>query len=106
MSYDVCTQVTPQCPVTDTTLGYYPNLGANIFFAVMFGLCTLVTFTVGVTRKTWTFAFAVTAGFAMETVGELTFSPELGWDWLGFRSGVLYILMSVYRLHRPHNHAP
>jgi hypothetical protein len=70
MSYAVCTGVTPQCPVEATTLGYYPNLGANIFFTVMFGLCTLVTFAVGVRKRTWTFAFAVTAGFAMETIGE------------------------------------
>ncbi|RSM17108.1 hypothetical protein CDV31_004001 [Fusarium ambrosium] len=29
------------CPVEATTLGYNPNLGANIFFVVAFGLCAL-----------------------------------------------------------------
>lgn len=32
-----------------------------------------MTFLVGVNRKTWTFAFAVTAGFALETVGRFGF---------------------------------
>ncbi|KAI4211037.1 MAG: hypothetical protein LQ351_006157 [Letrouitia transgressa] len=34
--YENCTQVTPECPSEATIYGYYPNLGANIFFLAFF----------------------------------------------------------------------
>ena len=69
MGYQGCVEVTPQCPVEATTLGYYPNLGANVFFCLVFGLCAISTFTIGMWKRTWAFGTVVAAGFALETAG-------------------------------------
>ncbi|KAL1857972.1 hypothetical protein Plec18167_001623 [Paecilomyces lecythidis] len=94
--FALCTEVSPQCPVQATTLGYAPNLGANVFFAVVFGLCTLVTFVVGVSRKTWTFAFAVTAGFAMETIGYIgrIILHYNAWSSNGFKIQIVCLILA------------
>ncbi|KAJ9206613.1 hypothetical protein DTO164E3_854 [Paecilomyces variotii] len=94
--FGLCTEVTPQCPVQATTLGYYPNRGANVFFAVVFGICTLVTFLVGVNRKTWTFAFAVTAGFALETVGYIgrIILHNNPWSSTGFKIQIVCLILA------------
>lgn len=52
-----------------TVLSYYPNFGANIFFAVAFGLIVLVSATIGTWKRTWTFMALVTGGCVLETVG-------------------------------------
>ncbi|KAL2364607.1 hypothetical protein RJZ56_002469 [Blastomyces dermatitidis] len=65
----LCTEITPQCPVEFTTLGYFPNLGANSFFCACFGVFFFVALVVGVWKKTWTFTFAVTGACALESVG-------------------------------------
>lgn len=69
-SFDSCTDVSPDCPVEATTLGYYPNLGANIFFAVTFGLCFIAAAVIGVRSRTWTFTAAIVVGLALETAGK------------------------------------
>lgn len=74
-----CTKVTPQCPVEATTLGYYPNLGVNIFFVVAYSICAIVTLTIGLWKRTWVFGLVVAAGFFLETCGQfiLSFSSLL-----------------------------
>jgi len=64
-----CTEVSQLCPVEMTVLSYYPNLGANIFFAVAFGLVVLTSATIGTWKRTWTFMLFVTGGSVLETVG-------------------------------------
>ncbi|KAL1973990.1 hypothetical protein VTN31DRAFT_5550 [Thermomyces dupontii] len=64
-----CTEVNFFCPVEATTLGYYPNLGANAFFCAAFGLCAIGTIVIGIWKRTWTFTLAVGAGLILETVG-------------------------------------
>jgi hypothetical protein len=66
----LCTQVTLQCPVEATTLGYYPNLGVNIFFCVVYAICAFVTVTIGVWKRTWAFGLVVSAGLVLEATGE------------------------------------
>ncbi|KKA19632.1 RTA1 domain protein [Rasamsonia emersonii CBS 393.64] len=56
-----CTEVTPLCPVSKTTLGYYPNLGANAFFCAGFAVCALWTLTVGVWKHTSTYMMIMIA---------------------------------------------
>ena len=68
MSFDTCTQVSDICPVEATTLGYYPNLGANIFFATAFGICLVAAAVLGV----WTYGAAITVGLLMELAGMLS----------------------------------
>ncbi|TEA17387.1 Sphingoid long-chain base transporter RSB1 [Colletotrichum sidae] len=64
-----CTEVSVYCPVEMTVLSYYPNLGANLFFAVAFGLVVLTSGVLGTWKRTWTFMAFVTGGCVLETVG-------------------------------------
>jgi hypothetical protein len=68
-SYHTCTEVSPICPVEATTYGYYPNLGANIFFTVFFGILALFQLGIGVYYRTWTFMVAVASGAILELAG-------------------------------------
>lgn len=68
--YDRCAEVSPACPVEATVLGYHPNLGASIFFAIAFGLCFAAALFLGIRSKTWTFTVAITLGLGLETAGE------------------------------------
>ncbi|KID86517.1 RTA-like protein [Metarhizium guizhouense ARSEF 977] len=49
-----CTEVSASCPVDETVLGYYPNLGSGIFFTIAFGTCLVAAFSLGMWKKTWT----------------------------------------------------
>lgn len=69
--FRMCTEVSELCPVERTVLSYYPNFGANLFFAITFGLLVLLSGGLGVWKRTWTFTVAVTGGTILETVGEL-----------------------------------
>lgn len=74
--YYSCNEVSPTCPVEATTLGYYPNRGINIFFAIGFGIAMVVTLVFGIRKKTWSYMAFVTAGCALELAGGC-FSPRL-----------------------------
>lgn len=67
--YAVCKQVSDLCPVAATTLGYYPNEGLNIFFAVGFGLAAVITLVFGVWKRTWSFMAFIVAGCFLELAG-------------------------------------
>lgn len=67
--YKSCVQVTDDCPVQATVLGYYPNLGSGYFFTVMFGLCLIGTVVLGIYKRTWTYTAALTCGLILETAG-------------------------------------
>nr|XP_036580441.1 RTA1 like protein [Colletotrichum truncatum]KAF6788353.1 RTA1 like protein [Colletotrichum truncatum] len=64
-----CTEVSDFCPVEMTVLSYYPNFGANIFFAVAFGIIVLASGFIGTKKRTWSFMGFVTGGCVLETVG-------------------------------------
>jgi len=68
-SFDACKEVTARCPVRATTLGYYPILGLNAFFAAGFGLAALVALFFGVRKRTWGYSLAVAAGCILECAG-------------------------------------
>ena len=85
-----CTEVSAECPVSATTLGYYPNLGANVFFVVVYALCAIFTLGIGLWKKTYVFGVVVFAGFALETCGQYL---HLGGD-------LRYFLWNKYRLTR------
>ena len=68
-SFDACKEVTARCPVRATTLGYYPILGLNAFFAAGFGLAALVTLFFGIRKRTWGYSLAVAAGCILECAG-------------------------------------
>lgn len=64
-----CLEVSPECPVEATLYGYYPNLGANVFYVAIFGLCFLATLIIGIITKTWTYTLALGIGTFGETCG-------------------------------------
>ena len=66
---ELCTEVTSVCRVDLTVLGYRPNLGASVFFAVAFGICLVGALSLGVWKKTWTYTAAITIGLVLETAG-------------------------------------
>lgn len=75
--YYSCHEVTPTCPVEATTLGYYPNRGINIFFAIAFAIATIVTLVFGIWKKTWSYMAFIAAGCALELAGGLFSSNPL-----------------------------
>lgn len=77
-----CTAPGPGCDVaTMTVLGYYPNLGSGYFFTIAFGLCLVGTIVLGVTKRTWTFMGALTAGLILETAGMIHPLPPVWRCW-------------------------
>ena len=67
--YYSCTQVTRDCPVEATTLGYYPNRGINIFMAIGFAVATVTALVLGIRKKTWSYTSFIAAGCALELAG-------------------------------------
>lgn len=68
-SYQECTAVSLDCPVGETLYGYAPNLGANAFFAALFGVLLIAQIGLGVRTRTWTYMLAVGLGVFGELVG-------------------------------------
>jgi hypothetical protein len=52
---DFCAKISPLCTIEGTLYGYYPNLGANAFFAAFFGVCFVYQLVCGIRYKTWTY---------------------------------------------------
>ena len=69
-STENCTAISIFCPVEQTTYGYYPNLGANIFFAVFFGICAAIHLWAGFRYKAWTYFIALFFGCLGECIGK------------------------------------
>ncbi|KAK0336843.1 hypothetical protein LTR91_000961 [Friedmanniomyces endolithicus] len=67
--HQLCTEVTPQCPVSDTTYGYRPNLAANIILLVIFSVCTLAQIFLGVRHRLRAFTVAAAVGCGGEAIG-------------------------------------
>lgn len=97
-----CTEVSQLCPVEMTVLSYYPNFGANIFFAVAFGLIVLVSATIGTWKRTWTFMALVTGGCVLETVG-MEFPPCLAFPQTRTHHPSLQLDEPCFRAPRPAN---
>lgn len=99
---DACHAVSVYCPVEATTLGYYPNLGANAFFLASFALCALLTVAVGVWKRTWAFGIVVGAGFILETCGT---SPSFFQSYFSTNTYVLIFWGENKRIYRPRDDA-
>jgi len=55
--------------VEGTLYGYRPNMGANAFFAAIFGICGIIQLGLGIRYRTWTFMIALTLGCLGEVIG-------------------------------------
>lgn len=64
-----CTEISALCPVSGTVLGYYPNLGSGIFFAIVFGILTVGSVGLGIWKKTYTYAIGLSIGVLLEMLG-------------------------------------
>ena len=91
-----CTEVTPQCPVSATTYGYRPNMGGNIFFCVVFGLCTIAQLVLGSMHRLKGFTFAVTVGCFGECVGYAgrLIMHNNPWSQTGFKIQIVCLILS------------
>lgn len=69
MAHGDCTEVSALCPVSATVLGYYPNLGSGIFFAIVFGILTVGSLVLGIWKKTYTYAIGLSIGLLLEMLG-------------------------------------
>ncbi|KAG8532497.1 uncharacterized protein KY384_002374 [Bacidia gigantensis] len=67
--FDLCVDITPECPVEATIYGYYPNLGANAFFLALFAACLVAHTYLGLRYKTWTYLIALWFGCLGEALG-------------------------------------
>lgn len=91
-----CTEVSPRCPIQATTYGYRPNLGADIFFTVFYGVCGLFQLGYGLYFRSWTFFVSMTVGAFMEMVGyigrlQLHDNP---WSQSGFRLQIVLLILA------------
>ncbi|KAK3307289.1 RTA1 like protein-domain-containing protein [Chaetomium strumarium] len=94
--YYSCKEVTAYCPVEATTLGYYPNRGINIFFAIGFALAMIVTLVLGVWKKTWSYMAFIAAGCALEFAGYAARIPltDNPWNKNAFETQIVAIILA------------
>ena len=57
------------CDLTLATFDYVPNLGANVFFALLFGLLLIANVSLGVRYKTTGYTIAMVLGLVGEVIG-------------------------------------
>ncbi|KAF2463797.1 RTA1-domain-containing protein [Lindgomyces ingoldianus] len=93
---DTCTEISLACPIEATIYGYYPNLGANAFFAAFFGICMIAQILLGVKYRTWTYMIALTLGCLGEMVGYIGRIIMHGnpWSDIGFQIQICCLIIS------------
>ena len=69
--YDNCTAITLDCPIEATIYGFYPNLGANVFFIAIFGTLLGIQCIQALKWKTWPYSIAMTLGALVEIIGTI-----------------------------------
>ncbi|KAI0172941.1 RTA1-domain-containing protein [Hypoxylon sp. FL1284] len=83
---DSCTPAT--CDVATSWYGYQPNLGINIFFAIIYSLAALWCFILAVWKRTWLiYTITILVGALLELVGYAArikghYDPWLGTGWI------------------------
>ncbi|KAL8936617.1 MAG: hypothetical protein Q9216_004832 [Gyalolechia sp. 2 TL-2023] len=94
--YDDCTAVTELCVVEATTYGYRPDLGANIFFLVIFGVLGGIQLLQGFRWRTWTFVIAMALGCLTEVVGYIgrMLMNDNPWSSVGFNMQICCIIIA------------
>ena len=71
-----CQNVNEYCTIQETIYGYYPSLGANVFFCAFFGLCMIIQLVQGTRFRSWSFMVAMGVGCLGEAVGMSICSPR------------------------------
>ncbi len=57
------------CPVSESAIGYYPSLSANLFLAIIFSLLVPIHIFLGIRHRAWGFMVGMTCGLAGEVLG-------------------------------------
>jgi len=94
--YRICTEVSPECPVVDTTYGYRPNLAGNSILLAVFAACTLAQLVLGLRYRLRAFTFAVSLGCLGEAIGYggrimMNSNP---WSQTGFKIQICCLILS------------
>ena len=94
--YENCTDISPVCPLDQTIYGYYPNVGANAFFAAIFGICLIANSYLGIRYRTWTYLIALWFGCLGEIVGFIGRIILLSnpWSATGFEMQICCLIIS------------
>ncbi|KAK4098292.1 RTA-like protein [Parathielavia hyrcaniae] len=94
--YYSCTEVTEWCPVERTTLGYHPNRGINIFFAIAYAVATVAALALGMPKKTWSYTGFIAAGCALELAGYAARVPltDNPWNKHAFETQIVAIILA------------
>ncbi|MCJ1306959.1 hypothetical protein MMC25_000603 [Agyrium rufum] len=66
---ELCNLTIPACPLVLAQQDYVPSLGANAFFAAIYGICMLINLFFGIRYKTWGFVVGMTCGLILEIAG-------------------------------------
>ncbi|KAJ4289500.1 hypothetical protein N0V88_006982 [Collariella sp. IMI 366227] len=94
--YYSCIEVSDECPVWATTLGYYPTRGVNIFLAIAFAFAMLVALTLGTWKRTWNYMAFIVAGSALELAGYAARIPltDNPWNKHAFETQIVAIILA------------
>ncbi|KAI4170910.1 MAG: hypothetical protein LQ343_004674 [Gyalolechia ehrenbergii] len=94
--YDDCTAVTEFCVIDATIYGYRPDLAANIFFLVIFGILGGIQMLQGLRWRTWTFMIAMVLGCLTEVIGYIgrILLNDNPWSGVGFNIQICCIIIA------------
>ncbi|KAJ4162165.1 hypothetical protein NW765_010260 [Fusarium oxysporum] len=65
----ICTHISKECPIELTTYGYRPNLGGNIFLAVLFGIAFVANIVLGIRFRIRAYAIVLSLGCLAQVLG-------------------------------------
>ncbi|KAH8595057.1 RTA1 like protein-domain-containing protein [Bisporella sp. PMI_857] len=93
---DDCKRITPECPVEDTTYGYYPNLAGNTVFVVVFAICAIAQVILGSIYRLKSYSILVCLGCMGEVVGYIgrIIMHSNPWNTSGFIMQSLLLIVS------------
>lgn len=96
-SYDNCKDVSPECPVEASLYGYAPNLGANVFYAIIFAVCALIQlyFTCRYWKLWKGFSILVCVGCVLESAGYIVRLLLSKNPWNGAALSIQFLLLMV-----------
>lgn len=94
--YINCTDITPTCPLEATIYGYYPSLGANVFFVVFFALFTAASFSLGCRYRTWSYCVAMTFACLTQVIGYIgrILLHDNPWSKVGFNIQICCLIIA------------
>ncbi|KAF4457887.1 Sphingoid long-chain base transporter RSB1 [Fusarium austroafricanum] len=94
---DNCKSVSSECPVEDTIYGYVPNMGGNAFYAIIFGVCTLVQayYLIRYWQKWKGYTILVLLGCLMECGGYACRMLMSKNPWDGGSTSIQFVLLMI-----------